>query len=142
MSKVHWVNQYVTLSNQSNFHEQIRKLFCTSSYFSKMKCYQEINVRDLVEDYDYHSHHYDWYIEELSTVLELHGKQHYEPTAFGRQSYHDTQVSFNTTKFRDNEKYLAAKKAGLYYVVLPYTYYKKSDAEVQEAILQGILDDE
>lgn len=93
-----------------------------------MKCYQEVNVADLVPDYPYRSHHYDWFVEELQTVVELHGAQHYKVTNYGNMGYDEAQRAFRNMQDRDNDKKTAALAAGYDYVEISYKEYKKLNA--------------
>ena len=123
--KNRWANQYEELSNQSNFHETVRYLFQTDQFFSNLSCYQEVPVHELIEDYSSHQHRYDWYIEELNTIVELHGEQHYNPTAFGHASFEAVQKAFQSSQKRDLLKKEAAEAAGFRYVCISYKEIKK-----------------
>lgn len=125
----HWKTQYQTIDSASKFHSKVRELFATDLYFRYMKCYQEVNVADLVPDYPFRNHHFDWFIEELQTVVELHGDQHYRVVNYGNIGYEEAHRNHLRIKDRDNTKQLAATEAGYTYRVVPYKEYKKLDAQ-------------
>lgn len=135
INKNHWKDQFVRLPNQSDFHEQVRTIFRTNSWFKHMSCYQEVPVIDLVPSYPYATHRFDWYIDELATVLELHGAQHYKPTAFGAMSYEQKQKAFAESVKRDTSKQLAAEENDYYYRVLSYKDIPRLTADSLKALL-------
>jgi hypothetical protein len=132
-----WTNQFTQLSNQSNFHERVRDLLAADPFFSKLNCYQEINVQELVTTYPHHNHHYDWYIEELAMIVELHGQQHYAMVNYGNVGYDEAMRNFYKLRDRDNTKKHAALEAGFQYVEIPYTAYKKLDGSILNSYLFG-----
>ncbi len=121
-------NQYFTNESASKFHNRIRELFATEAPFSSLTCLQEVNVKDLVPDYSYHNHNFDWFIKELDVVIELHGIQHYKPINFGGESAARTIQSFRNTKYRDSLKQAAAEEAGYQYIEIPYSFLPKITA--------------
>jgi hypothetical protein len=129
MSRVKWSNQFVELPSQSAFHNKVRGILANDSFFKHLRCYQEVNVRDLIPTYEYTNHHYDWYIEELRCVIELHGKQHYTATNFGGLSWQETQNQFQRMQYRDSIKKEAALGAGFTYVEIPYNHFSNLKAE-------------
>jgi hypothetical protein len=98
--------------------------------FKNFSCYQEVNVRDLCPGYPHHNHHFDWYIEQLGLVVELHGAQHYKPTSYGALGVEDTLIGFRRAQYRDATKLAAALEAGLTYIAIPYTDEKKISYEL------------
>lgn len=135
--KTRWVNQFKEIESASKFHNHVREIFTTEAPFKNFRCYQEINVRDLVPDYSYNNHHFDWYIEELNTVLELHGKQHYQVTNYGNIGYDTAVKEFYRQRYRDNAKQQAAISAGYSYCEVPYTYEKKLNGKLLMQLLLG-----
>lgn len=127
--KVKLIDKYKKINNSSNFHEKIRSILIEDAFFKNLKCYQEIPVSYLVENYPFNNHHFDWYIEELRTVIELHGKQHYVRTNFGNKPYLESVKDFNNIKYRDNLKKTYAIEADYEYVEVPYKLEKKLNAE-------------
>lgn len=121
-----WPDQFVELPNKSSFHNSVRNIFCTDPFFQNLHCYQEVNLKELIDSYP-SNHYFDWYIKELNTVIELHGKQHYTPTSFGQMSYEEKMLQFNSGKLRDKEKQIAAESNQFKYVVI--SYKEKIDAE-------------
>lgn len=122
--------QYEQLTNQSQFHENLRTVLCTERPFSNFSCYQEVNVQDVFPDYEYNNHHYDWYIKELGLIIELHGNQHYKATSFGKQTHRETIIGFNLTKYRDAAKKGIAIESGYTYIEIPYKYKNKLSAKL------------
>lgn len=100
-----------------------------------MKCYQEVNVADLIEGYPHHNHHFDWFIEELHLVLELHGDHHYQVVNYGNMSYGHAKRNFYRIRDRDNTKQTAAENAGYTYVAIPYSEFKKLDANRLKSLI-------
>lgn len=91
------------------------------------KAYQEVPVKDLCPGYK-HNHFFDWYIQELNTVLELHGAQHYEIVNYGNVSYEQAQRNFAGIQFRDKKKKTAALTADYIYKEISYKEYPKLNA--------------
>lgn len=135
MSKTKWKNQYKEIPTASKFHNKVREIFATDNYFKLFKCYQELNVQELIPTYSYNNHHYDWYIEELNLILELHGRQHYVATNFGKKGYDEVIQDFNNSKKRDSLKKMAAIKHGFSYKEISYKYYPKLDAKLLKTII-------
>ena len=115
--------------NSSNFHEKVRQVLVTDPFFKNLSCYQEVQVSSLVPGYSSNQHRVDWYIEELRTVLELHGQQHYKQTNFGNKPYADSFADFNNLKYRDNLKKTKLLDFGYEYVEIPYKDLQKITAE-------------
>ncbi len=130
-----WKNQYWFNENASKFHERFRQFLLHEPRLYRFKCYQEVNVRDLCPTYKYHNHHYDWYIEELGWVIELHGVQHYKPTKFGKIGFDDLVLGFRNQQSRDSEKLIAAIKEGFSYISIPYTAQKHLSFKLLEELI-------
>lgn len=125
--KSRWSNQYKQLGNQSKFHEKVRHILCQDPILRGFKGYQEVPVRDLCPDYP-NTHFFDWYIDELNTVVELHGAQHYKVVNFGNVSYEKAHKDFADIQKRDSQKKAAALAAGYKYVEISYKEYSKLTA--------------
>ena len=132
--KSNWINQYKRI-HSSNFHEKLRQIFVTDSFFKNLSCYQEVKVSALVPGYSSNMHCVDWYIEEFRLVIELHGEQHYKATNYGNASYEETQKNFNNIRYRDNLKKTALLNAGYEYIEIPYKSISKLDAEFLKNII-------
>jgi hypothetical protein len=92
----------------------------------------------LVEKYKYPSHKVDWYIDELGTVIEIHGRQHYQITNFGNIPYLDAYRGFNNIRYRDNMKKTALIEAGFEYREIHYKQMKQMTPElIKEIVLNG-----
>ena len=124
-----WRTQYQKIESASKFHNRVREIFATDRFFRNLACYQEVNVQDLIHSYPFRSHHFDWYIDELQTVVELHGDQHYKVVNYGNIGIEEAQRNHIRIKDRDNTKKLAATEAGYDYVAIPYKEYKKLNAQ-------------
>jgi len=99
----------------------MRQVFLTDRVFQGLNCFQEVNVQEICPDYPHRSHHFDWFVEQLDCVIELHGAQHYKPINFGGIGYDDLMVQFRKGLFRDSLKEQAARAAGLTYLAIPHT---------------------
>lgn len=142
MGRANWKTQFTLLPSASAFHNKVRELILKDPILNNMKCYQEVSVAELIDGYQFRNHHFDWYIDELATVVELHGAQHYEMVNFGNIAYDAAVDRFRGIKKRDQMKKTAALEAGLNYVEIDYKKYKKLNGELlRELILSGSLDD-
>ena len=125
-----WKNQYTFLESASNFHNKLREIFIKDKFFKQLNCFQEVPVLSLVPSYANNFDAVDWYIDELSCVIELHGVQHYKMQSFGStDSYFNQVKNFNNIKFRDNRKKTALLSAAYSYIEISYKEEKKLTAE-------------
>lgn len=120
-----WKDQYYHYPNASKFHNALRELFRTDDYFKNLKCYQEVPVSALVTSYPNNYDAVDWFVDELNTVIELHGKQHYEQVMFGYKAYDLAKKDFHNIQYRDNRKRTFLIDAGYNYVEISYKEAKK-----------------
>ena len=125
--KSRWKNQYAVIESASKFHNKVREILATDSYFKRLRCFQEVPVIDLIPDYYASNQHYDWYIEELETIIELHGMQHYQCVNYGNIGYELAQKNFYNIQQRDIDKKEYAIEAGYKFVEIPYKHYNKLD---------------
>jgi len=132
--KIKLIDKYTKL-NSSKFHESVRGILMNDNFFKNLKCYQEVPVSYLCEDYPNRNHHIDWYIHELRTVVELHGRQHYQRTNFGNKPYLESVIDFNNIKYRDNLKKTAIIENGYEYIEINYKYAGKLTAELFKKIV-------
>jgi len=123
--KIKLIDKYKKINSSSKFHEKIRSIFIEDAFFKNLNCYQEVPVSYLVQGYPFNSHHFDWYIEELRTVVELHGRQHYVRTNFGNKPYLESVKDFNNIKYRDNLKKTYAIDADYEYIEISYKMENK-----------------
>lgn len=131
-----WKNQYHLYDSASNFHNTVRQIFITDPFFKQLKCFQEVPLRDLVPTYPNSFDAVDWYIDELNTILELHGVQHYKMQSFGSaDSVYNQRKSFYNIKYRDNRKKHALLEAGFLYIEIPYTVEKSLSADYIKTLL-------
>jgi hypothetical protein len=137
-----WKNQFQIIEGNSNFHNEVRVIFTKDPFFSRLKCFQEVPVKDICPEYHTNLHRFDWYIEDLGIVLELHGAQHYSFTNRGNVQFEQAQREFLKGKVRDHDKYTAAIKQGLIYKVISYKEAKKLTAEKLKKFILTNEDDE
>ena len=130
-----WKNQFFEIESASALHNKIRKIFISDPFFKKLKCFQEVPVSALVDNYHYNSHKVDWFIDELGTIVEIHGKQHYEVANFGNIPYMEALVQHNNIRYRDNMKKTALIDAGYEYREINYKIIKKMDAKTIKQII-------
>lgn len=124
-----WKDQFFHYPNASKFHNTVRDIFRTDSYFKNLKCFQEVPVSGLVNSYPNNFDAVDWFVDELNTVVELHGKQHYEKVLFGYKAYDNAKKDFHNIQYRDNRKKTFLIDAGYNYVEISYKNAKKLSAE-------------
>lgn len=129
ISKTKWKNQFFLYENASDFHNNLKEIFCTDTYFKQIQCFQEVPVNNLVENYDSPLEAVDWYIESLNVVIELHGEQHYKMTSFGNTSFNQKKINFNNIKYRDNKKKTALINSGFNFIEISYKDKNKMNAE-------------
>ena len=127
VSRSRWQNQFTTI-HASKFHLSVKKVFVEDSFFSQLSCYQEVPVADICPDYPHASHRFDWYIEDLGVVIELHGQQHYKMTNRGGLGYEEAVKQFKAQQHRDQMKREAALKSGFSYIEIPWKDRKKITA--------------
>lgn len=133
-----WKDQFFHYPNASNFHNRLRDIFRTDNYFKSLKCYQEVPLSGLVLSYPNNFDAVDWFIDELNTVIELHGKQHYEQTIFGYKSYDEAKKDFHNIQYRDNRKKTFLIDAGYNYVEISYKDAKKINSDyIKNKIFYG-----
>jgi hypothetical protein len=123
-----WKDQFFHYPNASKFHNSVRDIFRTDIYFKNLKCFQEVPLSGLVASYPNNFDAIDWFVDELNTVVELHGKQHYEQVIFGYKSYQEAKKDFHNIQFRDNRKKTFLVDAGYNYVEISYKDAKKINA--------------
>lgn len=125
-----WKNQFFHYENASNFHNELRSIFVSDNFFKQLKCFQEVPVKDLVPSYVNSFDCVDWYIDEFSTVIELHGVQHYKMQSFGsNDSVYNQRKNFYNIRYRDNRKKHALLEAGFFYLEISYKDKNKLTAD-------------
>jgi len=106
--------------NASALHRRVGDALRNSEIFKNWQIYQEYPVCRVANDYPFGSQHFDWVIPGLKIVIECHGKQHYEPVAFGGD-HEVADQAFRDGQIRDRQKKASALAAGFTYVEIPYT---------------------
>lgn len=130
-----WNNQFKKIDSASSLHEKMRKILSTDPYFRFLHCYQEVAVSALVPSYAESLHRIDFYLDELYTVIEIHGNQHYEITNFGGLPYEEAEYNFRKGKLRDSSKKQALLEAGYKYIEISYKDMNNMDAEKLKHII-------
>lgn len=133
--KIKLIDKYKKIESSSKFHEKVRKILINDPFFKNLKCYQEVPVKYLVPSYSFANHHFDWYIEELRTVIELHGRQHYVRSNFGNKAYLESVKDFNNIKYRDNLKKTAVINSDFEYREISYKLENKLDSTLLKNII-------
>lgn len=135
-NRAQWKNQFHLYESASLFHNKVREIFITDQYWKQLHCFQEVSVKDLVESYPNRYDAIDWFVDELNTVLELHGIQHYKMQSFGSQdSFFNQKKAFNNIKYRDNRKKTFLSEAGYNYIALSYKDVSKLSSEYLKSII-------
>lgn len=135
-----WKNQYQLIDGSSNFHNKVREIFSSDPFFKQLKCFQEVLLSSLVDNYPNNYDAVDWYIDEFSCVIELHGVQHYKLQSFGsKDSVFNQKKNFNNIRFRDNRKKTALLSAGYSYIEISYKDERKLSADFLKNKLLGII---
>lgn len=124
-----WKDQFFHYPNASKFHNSVRDIFRTDTYFKNLKCFQEVPLSGLVSSYPNNFDAIDWFVDELNTVVELHGKQHYEQVIFGHKAYDNAKKDFHNIQYRDNRKKTFLIDAGYNYVEISYKDAKSLSSE-------------
>lgn len=142
LGKGSWKNQFFLYENASDFHNKLRDIFCTDSYFKQLQCFQEVPMSSLVTEYPNNNDAVDWYIESLRLVIELHGEQHYRPVSFANQSYAEKMTNYHNIVYRDNRKKTYLLDNGYMYIEIPYKLKSKLNAEMLKQIIYEYGDED
>jgi len=125
MNRSKWKTQFVVIDGNSKFHEKVRAILVSDTWLKALRAYQEVPVDSLIGSYPSSRHRYDWYIEDLNLIIELHGQQHYKRTNRGNVGYEQSVRDFRSLQARDRQKKQAAIDAGFRYLEIPYKEYSK-----------------
>jgi hypothetical protein len=130
MPRSSWKNQFFLFESASKFHNRVRDIFTTDDFFKQLHCYQEVLVKDLVPTYPNSRDCIDWYIDEYSVIIELHGIQHYKMQSFGSSdSYWNQMKAHNNIKYRDDRKKTALVASNFIFLEIPYQEFSKLNSE-------------
>ena len=131
-----WKNQYYLYEHASSFHNAVRDIFVTDKFFKQLNCFQEVPVYSLVDTYPNKLDAVDWYIDELNTVLELHGKQHFVLQTFGsKDSVFNQKKNFFNIKYRDNRKKYALIDSNYKFIEISYKDKNKLTADYLKQLI-------
>ena len=136
MSKHSWRTQWHDIPGASNFHNRVKEIFRSNLPFKNFKCYQEVAVSDINPEYSKTNEHFDWYIEELNLVIELHGKQHYQVVNYGNTDGDKAQRDLYRMQERDSNKQRAATEAGCAYLAIPH-WEKLTPEKLLELVMEA-----
>lgn len=132
-----WLNQFHHIGSCSKFHELFRQFLLQDDIFRGLSCYQEVPVQDLCVAYPHKSHRFDWFVQELGLIIELHGAQHYRPVDFGGSGAATALAQYRRGLFRDHGKYVAAVTAGYSYVAIPWNFPAPLSREYLFSLLES-----
>lgn len=100
---------------------------------------QEANVKKLCPTHSNHQDRFDYYIPELSLVVELHGEQHFKPVRFGNISENKATNNYVSRVSKDSEKYLSSLRHR--YIYITFSCEKEmTPEEMNNKIEQSELD--
>lgn len=111
--------QYKYRSSASRLHRKVGDLLRSDINFKHLPSFQEYPTYKVNPEYQNKSHRFDWVIPRLRLVIECHGKQHSEPTAFDGNIDKAVEM-FKDGQRRDREKKKAALAGGWTYIVVNY----------------------
>lgn len=99
--------------NKSNLHKECLELL--ESMLKGYTIYEEITLPGANKLYA------DFFVPDLSLIIEVHGQQHYEYTPF----FHKSKADFYIGKKRDKDKIEFCRLNNLSIAVLPYNEKEK-----------------
>lgn len=99
--------------NKSNLHRECLELL--ESMLKGYSIYEEITLPGANKLYA------DFFVPDLSLIIEVHGQQHYEYTPF----FHKTKADFYIGKKRDKDKIEFCRLNNLSIAILPYNEKEK-----------------
>ena len=100
-------------SNASALHRRLGDLLQTTEPWKRWwtRTYQEYPVKKINPDYPDNRAKVDWYIKDMSLVIEVMGAQHRQPVTFGGTT-EEAEIAFDAIKRRDTEKRNYVEDAG------------------------------
>ena len=108
-----------TTKNASKMHRHIGSLL-QDPLFNKFTIRQEYPVYKINPDFKSKREKFDWVMLGLYVVIEVHGKQHYEPVRFGGIDINKAKQNLRKQNERDRSKTNAALEVGWTYLVIKY----------------------
>lgn len=102
----------------SKRHKKVGELLDSIPLTANMQKKEEVSVKELVPSFPGGRKKIDWYVKELKLVIEVHGRQHYEPVAFGNRG--DAKFQYGKQVRHDIDKQNALLGAGYLYLEIPY----------------------
>lgn len=79
---------------------------------------------------------YDFYLEEYNLLIEVQGKQHYEPVCFGGISKEAAIINFELQQLRDNAKREYCKKYNIELLEIPYWEFNNIKTLIENITLK------
>jgi len=124
-------------SNASKLHISFGELL-EAIGFGNYNVQQEVQVQSICPSHDSPKDAYDYFLPELSLIVELHGQQHYKPATFGGISKREATRNYGRRVMRDNAKAESAFRHNFLYIAFAYNepmtqevfYEKLQDARV------------
>lgn len=117
----------------SKRHKKVGELLNTIPLTMHMQKREEVSVKDLVPSFPGRRMKIDWYVKELKLVIEVHGRQHYEPVAFGNRG--DSKLQYGKQVRHDIDKQNALVNEGYAYLEIPY-WVKLTEVWLIQAITE------
>jgi very-short-patch-repair endonuclease len=114
--------------NASKLHRSIGDVIKTSP-FAAHTWIQEYPVARVDSTFPSKRERFDWACPDLKIIIEGHGRQHYEPTSFGKGNDRTPEQLLQETQHRDEMKRQAAVSVGWTYIVIKYDEIDNLDGE-------------
>ena len=112
--------KYEYAVSASKQHRLVGDILRKSEFFKNYSIYQEYPVNKINEKFSSGREKFDWVVYELKLIIEVHGKQHYEPVRFGGCTPEQAIYNLADTKSRDSQKLDAAISMGWTYIEIRY----------------------
>jgi hypothetical protein len=139
MIRSRFYHQRDAVPGASKFHEHVRQCILQDSFLNSLRCYQEVPVHAINPNYHSKAHRFDWYIEDLNLIVELHGDQHYKLTNRGNVGRAQAEHDFKQSQLRDSQKKIAAQDVELAYLEIPYKMKNKLTPETLRKMILECL---
>lgn len=119
----------------SKLHKKVYEILKGSVFFKHLVIKQEVWLKELVGDYQY-NHYADFYIQDLSLVIEVMGQQHKKATRFSNETSH-TIARDNLFKSKKRDKYKRTMLQGADYIYVDLWFDEEFS---EENILKKIVE--
>lgn len=105
--------------NASSYHKKMIALLEKMNY-DGFTIIQEANVKEICPTHLNPLDRFDFYLPDLSLVIEVHGEQHYNPVSFGGININNARQNFGRSTSRDVAKAFSAFNHGFIYIAFAY----------------------